>query len=140
MRASTFLRRLAATAVVTVVAGLGLSAPASAEPVMTLSVSGSSLTKQLSGDELSVAQQGLRHQFTKEETKFLYDAAKTGGETLVSLGCSVIVPAPANALCGPVAKFVVTLVASPFNPNGRCLALWADLQEFPPIGAKYNDC
>ncbi|MCK2236479.1 MULTISPECIES: hypothetical protein [unclassified Crossiella] len=129
MRASTFLRRLAATAVVTVVAGLGLSAPASAEPVMTLS-----------GAELAVAQQGLRHQFTKEETKFLYDAAKTGGETLVSLGCSVIVPAPANALCGPVAKFVVTLVASPFNPNGRCLALWADLQEFPPIGAKYNDC
>ncbi|WHT19289.1 hypothetical protein N8J89_40445 [Crossiella sp. CA-258035] len=135
MRASTFLRRLAATAAITAVAGFGLSAPAIAEPVAT-----SGPVMSLSADELSVAQQGLRHQFTKEETQFLYDAAKTGGETLVSLGCNAIVPAPANALCAPVAKFVVNLVASPFNPKGRCLALWADLAEFPPIGAKYNEC
>lgn len=132
MSASTFLPRASAVAVLTVVAGLGLSGAAAAAPQST--------AVTLSAQELSVAQQGLRHQFTKEETQFLYDAAKTGGETLVSLGCSAIVPAPANALCGPVAKFVVNLVASPFNPRGRCLELWADLQEFPPIGAKYAEC
>ncbi|MBP2475768.1 hypothetical protein JOF53_004640 [Crossiella equi] len=127
MRAT--LRRLGATALVTAVAGFGLAVPANAAPALTLSA-----------DELAVAEQGIRHTFSKEETQFLFDAARTGGETLVSLGCTALVPPPANAVCGPVAKFLVTLVSSPFNPNGRCAQVYADLNEFPPIGAKYVTC
>ncbi|WP_158881185.1 hypothetical protein [Amycolatopsis anabasis] len=117
-------------------AGAG-AASAATEPAVQVTEQNGQFTLSA---PVTAQETGFRHTFSKEETQFLFDTAKAGGETAVTAGCQVLVPAPANAACPTVAKFFVGLVAKPFEPKGRCLAVWAVLEEQPPIGARYVTC